>query len=158
FARPDGTQVWFEETAKGDFDAAGDLLRIKGLTRDISERKRAELALTERTMQLELAAKAALVGSFGYDGGSEKIPISEGYAAIHGIPEGTTEIERRQWQAGVHPDDADEIEAVRRRTFHQRGSEYGFEYRIVRRNGEVRWIESRTFVSYSRDGRPDRVI
>ena len=39
FCCPDGRQVWLEETAKGEFDATGQLLRIKGLTRDITERK-----------------------------------------------------------------------------------------------------------------------
>jgi PAS domain S-box-containing protein len=43
FVRTDGAQVWLEETAKGEFDASGRLLRIKGLTRDITERKQAEL-------------------------------------------------------------------------------------------------------------------
>ena len=38
----DGRRVWLEETAKGEFDAKGKLLRIKGLTRDITARKRAE--------------------------------------------------------------------------------------------------------------------
>ena len=42
FIRPDGRQVWLEETAKGEFDAAGGLLHIKGLTRDITERKALE--------------------------------------------------------------------------------------------------------------------
>jgi len=39
FVRPDGREVWLEETAKAEFDATGRLLRIKGLTRDINERK-----------------------------------------------------------------------------------------------------------------------
>jgi PAS domain S-box-containing protein len=39
FVRPNGREVWLEETAKAEFDAAGRLLRIKGLTRDITERK-----------------------------------------------------------------------------------------------------------------------
>ena len=39
FVRPDGREVWLEETAKAEFDAAGKLLRIKGLTRDITERQ-----------------------------------------------------------------------------------------------------------------------
>jgi two-component sensor histidine kinase len=39
FVRPDGREVWLEETAKAEFDATGRLLRIKGLTRDITERK-----------------------------------------------------------------------------------------------------------------------
>ncbi len=42
FVCPDGRQVWLEETAKGEFDATGRLVRVKGLTRDITRRKRAE--------------------------------------------------------------------------------------------------------------------
>jgi PAS domain S-box-containing protein len=42
FIRPDGREVWLEETAKGVFDAAGRLIRIKGLTCDITRRKQAE--------------------------------------------------------------------------------------------------------------------
>jgi hypothetical protein len=37
-----GRQAWLEETAKGEFDSAGRLLRINGLTRDITERKELE--------------------------------------------------------------------------------------------------------------------
>ena len=102
FCCRDGRQVWLEETARGEFDATGKLLRIKGLTRDITERKHAELALEERNIQVALAEKATLVGSFAYDIDTEIMQISEGYAAIHGFPEGTTEIARSQCLAGVH--------------------------------------------------------
>jgi PAS domain S-box-containing protein len=158
FVRADGNHMWLEETAKGEFDTAGRLLRVKGLTRDISERKRAELALSERTMQLELAGKAALVGSFAYGVDTEKMQISEGYAAVYGFPEGTTEIARSQWLARVHPDDVEEADAARSRAFRQRRREFGLEYRFVRPNGEVRWIEARTFISYCSDGRPERMV
>jgi PAS domain S-box-containing protein len=154
----DGEIRWIEARSIILHDKDRRPLRVIAVLIDFTERKLAEQALGERNAQLALAGRAALVGSFGYDVNSEKIQISEGYAAIHGFPEGTTEIARRQWQAGVHPDDLEAIEAVRRRTFHQRGPEYGFEYRIALRNGEVRWIESRTFVSYSRDGGPERVV
>jgi PAS domain S-box-containing protein len=158
FVRADGNHVWLEETAKGEFDATGRLLRVKGLTRDISERKRAELALSERTMQLELAGKAALVGSFAYGVDTEKLQISEGYAAVYGFPEGTTEIARSQWLTKVHPVDVAEVDAARRQAFRQRRREYGLEYRFIRPNGEVRWIEARTFISYRSDGRPERMV
>jgi len=42
YIRPDGQEVWLEETARADFNEAGSVIRLKGLTRDISERKRAE--------------------------------------------------------------------------------------------------------------------
>jgi PAS domain S-box-containing protein len=42
FHRSDGREVWLEETAKGEFDASGRLLRIKGLTRDVTEHRELE--------------------------------------------------------------------------------------------------------------------
>src|SRR5262249_18304218 len=48
FVRPDGHEVWLEETSRGEFDAAGRLVRLSGLTLDITERKHAE----ERQKQL----------------------------------------------------------------------------------------------------------
>jgi PAS domain S-box-containing protein len=42
FVRPNGRTVWLEETGQAEFDADGNYLRLKGLTRDITERKRAE--------------------------------------------------------------------------------------------------------------------
>ena len=66
-------------------------MRIKGLTRDITHHKQAKQALAERNAQLALASRAALVGSYAYDVDTSMLQISEGYAAIHGLPEGTTE-------------------------------------------------------------------
>ena len=42
FVHPNGHVVWLEETAEGEFDPLGRLVRLKGVTRDVSERKRAE--------------------------------------------------------------------------------------------------------------------
>jgi PAS domain S-box-containing protein len=42
FIRPDGREVWLEETGKAEFDATGHCFRLKGLTRDVTDRKRAE--------------------------------------------------------------------------------------------------------------------
>jgi PAS domain S-box-containing protein len=157
YVRPDGRQVWLEETGKGEFNAAGRLLRIKGLTRDITERKIAELALAERNVQLALAATAGLVGSYSYDTDTDRLQVSEGYAAIHGLPERTKVSTRTAWQSRALPEDRNRINALRIQAFRERRGEYGAEYRIVRA-GEVRWIESRSFISYSSDGSPQRVI
>ncbi len=42
FIRPDGREVWLEETSRAEFDTTGRLMRVKGLTRDITRRKQAE--------------------------------------------------------------------------------------------------------------------
>ncbi|CAH2402782.1 MASE1 domain-containing protein [Mesorhizobium ventifaucium] len=42
FKRCDGWEVWLEEVAKAEFDAMGRLVCLKGLTVDVTERKRSE--------------------------------------------------------------------------------------------------------------------
>jgi PAS domain S-box-containing protein len=138
--------------------AKGRPLRLLGITRDITERKQADLALAERNAQLALAGQAALVGSYTYESDLERMTVSEGYTAMHGLPEGTTESTRSHWRARVHPEDLEQLEELRARTFREQGKVYNVEYRIVRAGGEVRWIDSRSFVSYDGDGYPRRVI
>jgi PAS domain S-box-containing protein len=139
-------------------DSAGRAVRLLGVTRDITERKRAEQALAERTAQLALAGRAGLVGSYAHDIPSGVIQISAGFAAIYGLPEGTTEIAREDWRRRVHPDDMAVFEARRVRVFAARHRETLWEYRIRRPDGEVRWIEQRSLIDYDADGRPRRVF
>jgi PAS domain S-box-containing protein len=42
FIRQDGREIWLEQTAKAEFDAAGELSHMRGLTLDITDRKHAE--------------------------------------------------------------------------------------------------------------------
>ena len=136
----------------------GTTLAALALAALFAERRRHLASIVERNLQLALAGRAALVGSFAYDIDTEEIQISEGYAAIHGLPERTTHITRRTWQMAVHPEDLERVEELRSRVFRNRGREYGTEYRIVCSGAEVRWIEARCFVSYRSDGRPQRLV
>jgi PAS domain S-box-containing protein len=139
-------------------NTAGVVVGVSKIARDISDRKKAEAVLAERTMQLAIAGRAALVGSFAYDVDTERLQLSPGYAAIHGFPDGTTEIARTEWLAGMHPEDRERWEALRSRAHREQWSEYSGEYRIVRSGGEIRWIEARVFLSYASDGRPQRAV
>ena len=155
---PNGRQIWLEETAKAEFDATGRLLRIKGLTRNISDRKRAEDALAERNTQLSLAGKAALVGSYSYAIEADELHVSEGYAALHGLPEGTLMTTRSEWLSRAHPEDRERVAEVRKQALRKRISEYDIEYRIVRPDNTLRWIESRSIIFYNKQGIPQRVV
>ena len=139
-------------------DSQGIPKRLLGVTRDITERKRAEQALAERNMQLSLAGKAGLVGSYAYDTDTEIMQISEGYAAIHGFPERTVEKARSECLATVHPDDIAQVKLRRSEAFHEQRREYNVEYRIIRPSDEIRWVETRCFISYDAVGYPKRVV
>jgi PAS domain S-box-containing protein len=127
-------------------------------SRDNRERQESELALAERNAQMALAGTAALVGSYAYNVKGGKMQVSEGYAAIHGLPEGTTETSYSEWRERVHPEDLGRAEGLRDQAFAERRKEDNAEYRIVISNGEIRWIERRGSISYGEDGRPERVV
>ena len=158
FERPDGRRIPIIPYPVPLTDEEGEVVGVVSMKLDISERKKAELALAERNIQLALAGKAALVGSFAYDTDMEIMQISEGYAAIHGYPEATTEMKRSECLATVHPDDIGQVRQLRSEAFEARRHEYSVEYRIIRAGGEVRWVETRCFISYDGEGRPHRVI
>ena len=154
-----GGQVrWIESRVRISYNEAGEPVRRVGAQIDVTERKLAELTLAERNIQQALAAKAGLVGSFAYDIGTEIMQISDGYAAIHGFPEGTTEIARSECLAGVHPDDVGRVKQFRSQAFRERKSEYTVEYRLTRSSGELRWVETRCFIVYAGGERPHRVV
>jgi PAS domain S-box-containing protein len=152
-----GETHWVAVEGSTLFDIRGTPVGLFGVTRDITQRKQAEQALTERNIQLALAAKAGLVGSYAYDADTEIMRISPGYAAIHGFPEGTVEIARSECLAGVHPEDIGRVKLARSEAFRKQQREYSVEYRIIRA-GEFRWVETRCFISYQSDRHPTQVI
>ena len=118
-----------------------------------------EQALAERNAQLALAGKTGLVGSYAYDIDTGTIQMSDGSAAIHGYPDGATEVARSEWLLDkVHPEDRERLEQIREQTFRQKKSEYNVDYRIVVPDRGVRWIEGRAFVTYHSNGQPRRVV
>jgi PAS domain S-box-containing protein len=73
--RPDGQEMWLEETATAEFDAAGQCVRIKGLTLDITERKRADehqrLLIAELDHRVKnVLARVAVVAMYTREGSS----------------------------------------------------------------------------------------
>jgi PAS domain S-box-containing protein len=156
--RADGTQIPVVPYPTPLRDATGTIVGVVNMTVDISERQQAERTLAERNAQLSLAGRAALVGSYVYDVNKGTTQISEGYATIHGLPEGTTETTISEWRSRVHPDDLARAEGLREQAFAEGRKEDNAEYRIILSTGEIRWIERRGAISYGEDGRPERVV
>ena len=154
----DGEVRWVEARSLMFYDQAGQPVRLIAVIIDFTERKLAESALAERNLQLAMAGKVGRVGSYAYDVKAEKLQVSEGYAALHGLPEGTTETTLGTWRARVHPEDLDRVEGAHNQAVADKRREYSVEYRIVRLDGEVRWTERRCLISYDGDECAQRVV
>ncbi len=157
--RADNGEVrWIEARNIVAYDDTGRPLRMTGVSIDVTERKKAELALAERDALIGLAEKVTHVGNFTVELNTGRVQLSAGCVAIHGFPEGTAEVRRDDWRAGVHPDDLARLNRLFSQAFAERLREYKADYRIIRSGGEVRWIETRALISYDRNGRPERFV
>src|SRR5262249_38988801 len=156
---------WIESRSLILYDSNGRPERVVGVNIDVSERKQMEQALADRNRQLQLAGKAALVGSFVIDIDaaredfrSQRIQFSPGFAAIYGLSDDTVEISLGDWRSLVHPDDLPQFLKHREQLFAERRGEHHVEFRIVRPCGTIRWIEARSFIEYDQAGHARRLV
>jgi PAS domain S-box-containing protein len=106
--------------------------------------------------RLLLAIEAAGLGPWEWDITTGKVSWSASLEAIHGIPVGSFEGTYEAWQRDIHPDDLERVlatvgEGLARKTGHT------LEYRIVRPDGAIRWIEVRSRLECDAAGQPARI-
>src|SRR5206468_2807072 len=137
----------------GDLVLALTSLPIAALVR---EAKAVEHALRERDERLRLALEAGGLGTWEWTMGTGRVAWSPSLEAIHGLRPGTFRETFEAFEASVHPDDRARVRASIRAAL-ERG-EHRTEYRIVRPDGAVRWVEDRGMVFYGVAGRPERLV
>ncbi len=88
--RPDGTILWMEESARGEFDPSGNLILLRGLRADITKRKRAEEKLEEAKRLLDAFMEYVPEGITIADGPEAKIRMvsRQGWEILGGPREG----------------------------------------------------------------------
>jgi PAS domain S-box-containing protein len=154
--RDDGREVVLEETARALFDDAGRMIGLRGLTRDVTEQKRAEEALRESEKRLRLAQVSAGAGIWDWDLGTGKLDWSEELFRLFGLDPQTDEPTFEVWRNAIHPDDRFPAErrieaAVANHTA------LASEYRIVLPSGSIRWIHALGQATYDPSGTPLRM-
>ena len=182
YVRKDGTRVPVELQGSLIRDAQGRPAGLWAIIRDVSERKRAEVALRQAHDELERRVQertAELVDSQQELAASEEqfrqmaesiqevfwlldvrtgqaLYVSPAFEAIWGRPGQTLHNGLDQWLATLHPDDRDIVQ----RDF-ERGVRTGMftplEYRILWPDGTVRWIRDSAWGIRDARGRVVRV-
>jgi len=154
--RPDGSVRWILNRAQAEFDEAGQPTRLFGVNVDITGRKRAEEALAQAQRRLELAQSAAKVGTYEYVVETGHMHWSDELFRIYGREVCTEGPSLDEWRSWVHPDDRYLTHLRSAFGEPKAGDEFHFDFRILRPDGSMRWIESRARVE-GRD-RPERYV
>ena len=131
---------------------------LLGVTRDVTERRRAEDQTRASEERLRLALIAGRMGTFDWDIRTGRVVWSESHFDLWGYPpEERPEVSYGTYVDRVHPDDRDSVEVTIRRSMRD-NSPYRDEYRIVLPNGTERWISGRGEFQYAPSGDAVRML
>src|SRR5262249_7285015 len=135
--------------------------RLVGVCLEITARKQAEERLVRRETQLELATRIVGIGVFDHDHATGRVYRSDLLREIHELPpDAAQSVDAFQQQ--LHPDDRESLTRAVDAAHDPKGDgKFNAEYRIVRENGDVRWILGRAQTFFAGEGanrRPVRTV
>jgi len=149
YKRKDGSTLWTEVMAIPITGSDGKVVEILGVTRDLSERKRAEEALRQAEARFRSLAEDAPVGILETDPDGAVRYANRAAAAIVGTtPE---ELLGRAWREFVHPGDRERMRAEYR-TAITWGRVRTSEYRILGAGGRIAQVKGFLSGLFGADG------
>ncbi|MBS0642471.1 MAG: PAS domain-containing protein [Proteobacteria bacterium] len=159
----DGHNIGFIQlTDKQDgseFDGTDEaiLTQLAQIAAAAIEQTQTEEALRRSEQRMQLAQAGAQIGVWDWDSATNTITWTpEMYALLDVDPDTPADRLYAAWFDNMHPEDrqaaADQI-----RDRARDGEPFSMTYRIVRRDGQIRWIGSRAAATLDATGRPTRI-
>jgi PAS domain S-box-containing protein len=135
----------------------GEFIHTRCFTRDITERRRAELALADARSRLDAALEAGAIVTWIWDIRDNRMYADNKLAQLFTLPPsdavgGLLD----NYVKAIHPDDVDNTLATLNRAV-ETGEPYQADYRIVQADGAIRWVTARGVVERDEQGRPVRM-
>lgn len=161
--RPDGSLRWIRSRAFPINDPEGRLSRVAGLAEDITDRKRAELEVRQAKELLELAVRGSNLSIWEFEMPDGRIEAGRptfinvwellGYDASQAPSD-----VRAAFELAVHADDRDQVARAVSACLGGQALEFEAEYRVLHKDGSIRWNLSRGVAVRDQTGRPSRFI
>jgi len=119
---------------------SGAPIGVLNISRDATQRKRAEEMLAQVAEQRRLALDAAQLGSWDYHVAKDQVLWDERCRDIMGVP-GLGPVSFEKGMAMIHPEEREAARADARRALAEAGDgRFARELRILLRDGTVRWV------------------
>ncbi len=158
--RADGVYRWTLGRALPVRDQQGRIIRWFGTCTDIEEQKQTEerLRISEERLRLALSA-AQMVGTWVWDVPANRITADPGYARLFSVtPEEVAEgLPIETMLPSIHPGDLPATKAaIARALAGEQEGVFEAEYRVVLRDGSIRWVAARGRCEHDAAGQPTR--
>lgn len=148
----DGSIHWIVCSGRCIYDDNGNQKRIVGVICDYTKRKTAEDELTNKSRQLQLALEAGNLSIFQIDLHTGLIETSPLLKKLFGFPVDKPVTLEDVYNC-THPEDKAWSHKVRMEAINN-CEDYSLEYRIVWKDGSVRWVSTNTHCISGENGKP----
>jgi PAS domain S-box-containing protein len=150
--------VYFDISYSAVRDETEAVAGVLCIVSETTERVQAQRTLAKTQERLSYALTAsAMIGTFDWHIASDTFYSDARFATMFSVdPEkGEKGAPLADYFAGIHPDDRDRIARAVNQAI-ATGEKYVQEYRLLRQDGSIRWIEARGECLYDKEGKPLR--
>jgi PAS domain S-box-containing protein len=164
------TPLEFEETLPQDgeprtyisikfplLDAAGVPYALCAISTDITERKRAELALRQSQERLALVIEGSSDGVWDWDLTTNEVYFSTRWKSMLGYADHEVQSHYSAWERLLHPADRERALACLHAYLAGQTSTYELEHRLRHKDGSYRWILARGVALRDAEGKAVRM-
>jgi PAS domain S-box-containing protein len=136
----------------------GKFVHTRCFTRDVTVRKRVEVALADARSKLEAALEAGAIATWNWDIANNRLFGDHSLARLFNLPPSDAEggLLDRYMQA-IHPADRGKVTAALQHSV-KASEDYEADYRIVQDDGSTRWVTARGRPERDAAGRPVRMF
>ena len=145
------------ETRKIPIRQEGRVVRVITVIRDITDRKRADEALRQRELSLNLALQVADLGHWDWDMRSNRTQCSDEIYRIFDVRPEEVQFTYERFLEFVHPSDRESVK-MEIQAMQQGNRLFDMEFRIITHGGRERAVHSRAAMFKSQTGEPSRMI
>lgn len=158
FARKNGEYIWLEMTKRAVIESNTGDVKVICSTRDIQERKATELTLEKTNSRLTLSLETSATGTWEVDILTGKMICSERTCEIFGYEvKDIVNLRYKDFMRSIHRSDRDQIVTAFRNARYSRMG-YAIEFRVLRSDGKLVWVDGKGQVYCDHDGNPTLVI
>jgi two-component system cell cycle sensor histidine kinase/response regulator CckA len=158
YVRKDGAILWGDLSVTGVRDENGVHRCTIGVISDITERKRAEEAVRETAMQLQLTIQAANVGLWDWDLRTSTVTYSPEWKRQLGYADNEISNTLSEWRSRLHPDDLNRVLTRGQEYLEDPRRDYEDEFRLRHKDGSYRWILARGSILNDEEGHRWRML
>lgn len=157
YIRPEGSVGWLYSRAVPVFDETRTITEWFGMATDITNRRQAERELANGAQMLRVASEIGKVGIWDWNVETDEVVWSDENFRMLGFEPGSVVPSYASWTERIHLDDRVTVDEAVDRAM-TTGEEYIQEYRVVRPEGDVRWLAGRGRFLYDEQGKPVRML